>query len=141
MTHESVHIPCLVCRIFCLKGLSHPTSTPRTARDEMREEDVNEYINQMITEQNADPLKLEGYCQHYTLFYYPNPNLNAITLTLNLTYLLAYVVGFNSLYGQKGFRKTIIGGIVKGKDKAAQREWAARQVYIALGAIPPRPFF
>jgi len=31
------------------------------------------------------------------------------------------------------YRQMMIGGVVKGKDAAAQKEWAARQVYIALG--------
>jgi len=29
----------------------------------------------------------------------------------------------------------MIGGVVKGKDATAQKEWAARQVYIALGQL------
>jgi len=31
------------------------------------------------------------------------------------------------------YRQMMIGGVVKGKDLAGQREWAARQCYIALG--------
>ena len=31
------------------------------------------------------------------------------------------------------YRQMMLGGVVKGKDLAGQREWAARQVYIALG--------
>ena len=31
------------------------------------------------------------------------------------------------------YRQMMIGGVVKGKDAPTQREWAARQVYIALG--------
>ena len=31
------------------------------------------------------------------------------------------------------YRQMMIGGVVKGKDAAGQREWAARQCYIALG--------
>ena len=31
------------------------------------------------------------------------------------------------------YRQMMIGGVVKGKDTAGQREWAARQCYLALG--------
>ncbi len=31
------------------------------------------------------------------------------------------------------YRQMMLGGVVKGKDATAQKEWAARQVYIALG--------
>lgn len=31
------------------------------------------------------------------------------------------------------YRQMMLGGVVNGKDLAGQREWAARQVYIALG--------
>ena len=31
------------------------------------------------------------------------------------------------------YRQMMIGGVVKGKDAPTHREWAARQVYIALG--------
>jgi len=33
----------------------------------------------------------------------------------------------------EAYRQMMISGVVKGKDAAAQKEWAARQVYIALG--------
>ena len=33
------------------------------------------------------------------------------------------------------YRQMMLGGVVKGKDLAGQREWAARQVYIALGQL------
>jgi len=33
------------------------------------------------------------------------------------------------------YRQMMLGGVVKGKDAAAQREWAARQCYIALGQL------
>jgi nitroreductase len=33
----------------------------------------------------------------------------------------------------EAYRQMMIGGVVKGKDAVAQKEWAARQVYIALG--------
>ena len=33
----------------------------------------------------------------------------------------------------EAYRQMMIGGVVKGKDPVAQKEWAARQVYIALG--------
>jgi nitroreductase len=33
----------------------------------------------------------------------------------------------------EAYRQMMIGGVVKGKDATAQKEWAARQVYIALG--------
>ena len=33
------------------------------------------------------------------------------------------------------YRQMMIGGVVKGKDPAAQKEWAARQLYIALGQL------
>lgn len=33
------------------------------------------------------------------------------------------------------YRQMMVGGVVKGKDAATQREWAARQVYIALGQL------
>jgi len=33
------------------------------------------------------------------------------------------------------YRQLMIGGVVKGKDAAAQKEWAARQLYIALGQL------
>jgi nitroreductase len=33
----------------------------------------------------------------------------------------------------EAYRQMMLGGVVKGKDATAQKEWAARQVYIALG--------
>jgi nitroreductase len=33
------------------------------------------------------------------------------------------------------YRQMMIGGVVKGKDAAGQKEWAARQLYIALGQL------
>ena len=33
------------------------------------------------------------------------------------------------------YRQMMIGGVVKGKDSAGQKEWAARQLYIALGQL------
>ena len=33
------------------------------------------------------------------------------------------------------YRQMMIGGVVKGMDAARQREWAARQLYIALGQL------
>lgn len=33
------------------------------------------------------------------------------------------------------YRQMMLGGVVKGKDAAAQKDWAARQVYIALGQL------
>ena len=33
------------------------------------------------------------------------------------------------------YRQMMLGGVVKGKDAVGQREWAARQVYIALGQL------
>lgn len=33
------------------------------------------------------------------------------------------------------YRQMMLGGVVKGKDLNGQREWAARQVYIALGQL------
>ncbi|MSR72912.1 MAG: NAD(P)H-dependent oxidoreductase [Opitutales bacterium] len=33
----------------------------------------------------------------------------------------------------EAYRQMMMGGVVKGKDATAQKEWAARQVYIALG--------
>lgn len=33
------------------------------------------------------------------------------------------------------YRQMMLGGVVKGKDAAGQREWAARQCYIALGQL------
>jgi nitroreductase len=33
------------------------------------------------------------------------------------------------------YRQMMLGGVVNGKDLAGQREWAARQVYIALGQL------
>ena len=33
------------------------------------------------------------------------------------------------------YRQMMLGGVVKGKDAAGQKEWAARQVYIALGQL------
>lgn len=33
----------------------------------------------------------------------------------------------------KSFREMMVGGIVRGKDDAARKDWATRQVYIALG--------
>ena len=33
------------------------------------------------------------------------------------------------------YRQMMIGGVVKGKDAAAQKDWAARQLYIALGQL------
>lgn len=33
------------------------------------------------------------------------------------------------------YRQMMLGGVVKGKDAAAQREWSARQCYIALGQL------
>lgn len=33
------------------------------------------------------------------------------------------------------YRQMMLGGVVKGKDAKSQREWAARQVYIALGQL------
>jgi nitroreductase len=35
----------------------------------------------------------------------------------------------------EAYRQMMIGGVVKGKDTPTQREWAARQVYIALGQL------
>jgi nitroreductase len=48
---------------------------------------------------------------------------------------------FNQMVSERGadakvlepYRQMMIGGVVKGKDLAGQREWAARQCYIALG--------
>jgi len=48
---------------------------------------------------------------------------------------------FNQMVAERGadatklepYRQMMLGGIVQGKDLAGQREWAARQVYIALG--------
>ncbi len=34
-----------------------------------------------------------------------------------------------------GYRQVMINGIVKGLDKEKQKEWASRQVYIALGQL------
>jgi nitroreductase len=33
------------------------------------------------------------------------------------------------------YRQMMLGGVVKGKDAAAQKDWAARQLYIALGQL------
>ena len=33
------------------------------------------------------------------------------------------------------YRQMMIGGVVKGKDAVGQKDWAARQVYIALGQL------
>jgi nitroreductase len=33
------------------------------------------------------------------------------------------------------YRQMMIGGVVQGKDAAGQKEWAARQLYIALGQL------
>ena len=33
------------------------------------------------------------------------------------------------------YRQMMLGGVVKGKDAAGQKEWAARQLYIALGQL------
>ena len=33
------------------------------------------------------------------------------------------------------YRQIMLGGVVKGKDAAAQKDWAARQLYIALGQL------
>ncbi len=33
------------------------------------------------------------------------------------------------------YRQMMLGGVVNGKDAAGQKEWAARQVYIALGQL------
>lgn len=33
------------------------------------------------------------------------------------------------------YRQMMIGGVVQGKDAAAQKDWAARQLYIALGQL------
>ena len=35
----------------------------------------------------------------------------------------------------EAYRQMMIGGVVKAKDAATQKEWAARQVYIALGQL------
>jgi len=35
----------------------------------------------------------------------------------------------------EAYRQMMIGGVVKGKDATAQKEWSARQVYIALGQL------
>ena len=48
---------------------------------------------------------------------------------------------FNQMISERGadatklepYRQMMLGGVVQGKDLAGQREWAARQVYIALG--------
>jgi nitroreductase len=33
------------------------------------------------------------------------------------------------------YRQMMLGGVVKGKDASAQKDWAARQLYIALGQL------
>ena len=50
---------------------------------------------------------------------------------------------FNQMVSERGadatklepYRQMMLGGVVKGKDAAAQKDWAARQVYIALGQL------
>ena len=50
---------------------------------------------------------------------------------------------FNQMVSERGadatklepYRQMMIGGVVKGKDAAGQKEWAARQLYIALGQL------
>jgi nitroreductase len=50
---------------------------------------------------------------------------------------------FNQMVSERGadatklepYRQMMIGGVVNGKDAAGQKEWAARQVYIALGQL------
>jgi len=50
---------------------------------------------------------------------------------------------FNQMVTERGadaaklepYRQMMIGGVVKGKDAAGQKEWAARQLYIALGQL------
>ena len=50
---------------------------------------------------------------------------------------------FNQMVSERGadatklepYRQMMLGVVVKGKDAAAQKDWAARQVYIALGQL------
>lgn len=50
---------------------------------------------------------------------------------------------FNQMVSERGadaaklepYRQMMIGGVVRGKDAAGQKEWAARQLYIALGQL------
>ena len=50
---------------------------------------------------------------------------------------------FNQMVSERGadatklepYRQMMLGGVVKGKDAAAQKDWAARQLYIALGQL------
>jgi nitroreductase len=50
---------------------------------------------------------------------------------------------FNQMVSERGadatklepYRQMMLGGVVKGKDAAGQKEWAARQLYIALGQL------
>jgi nitroreductase len=50
---------------------------------------------------------------------------------------------FNQMVAERGadatklepYRQMMLGGVVKGKDAAAQKDWAARQLYIALGQL------
>ena len=50
---------------------------------------------------------------------------------------------FNQMVSERGadatklepYRQMMLGGVVKGKDAAAQKDWAARQVYIVLGQL------
>lgn len=60
-------------------------------RTEMKEDDVDAYVSQMVQERGLEAAKLEGY------------------------------------------RNMMVNSIVKGMAVDKQKEWAARQVYIALG--------
>ena len=50
---------------------------------------------------------------------------------------------FNQMVSERGadatklepYRQMMLGGVVNGKDAAGQKEWAARQLYIALGQL------